>query len=78
MNTLSVLDSGVVGETVFVLLPRPLGPRVSDPIFPVGSLDLLVLSTLRGECGPSLNVNPFDGLSEIVIIIFLSILFPLC
>lgn len=64
MNTLSVLDSGVVGDTVFVLLPRPLGPLVSDPILPTESLDLLELSAFKGEWGPSVSVNPFDGLSE--------------
>lgn len=63
INTRSVVDSGVVGETVFVRLPLPLVPLVSDVTLLVDSRDLLDVSTFNGEVGLSFIVIPFDGLS---------------
>lgn len=63
INTRSVVDSGVVGETVFVRLPLPLVLLGSDVILLVDSRDLLDVSTFNGEVGLSFNVIPFDGLS---------------
>lgn len=50
INTLSVLDSWAVGDTVFVLRPLPLDPRVSGPILFIESRDLLELSTFKEAC----------------------------
>lgn len=58
-----MLDSGVVGETLFVRRPLPRVPLVSDPILLEDSLDLLVLSTFKGEVGLSVNAIPLEGLS---------------
>ena len=63
MNTLSVVDSGVEGDTVLVLRPLPLGPLNSDPVLAAESRDLFAFSIFSGECGPSLKDRPFDGLS---------------
>lgn len=63
MNTLSVVDSGVVGETVFVLLPLPLVLRDSDGIFPTGSLERLAVSDFRGDVEPSAKATPFEEFS---------------
>lgn len=60
INTLSVVDSGVVGETVFVRRPLPLAPLCSVP--KVMSLVLRALSAFRGDVEPS-RLIPFDGLS---------------
>lgn len=65
MNTRSVVDSGVVGETVFVLRPLPLVPLISGPILPAESLERLALSAFKGDVEPSPKLIPFDGLSEI-------------
>lgn len=64
MKTLSVVDSGVVGETVFVLLPLPLVLLVSGPILFEESRDLLALSTFRGKVELSPKLRPFEELSE--------------
>lgn len=63
MKTLSVVDSGVVGETVFVLLPLPLVPRFSDPKLPTESLERLAVSDFKGDVDPSAKATPFDELS---------------
>lgn len=65
IKTLSVVDSGVVGETVLCLRPLPLVPLVSVPGVLPESLVLLILSDFNGEFGWSANDNPFDGLSTI-------------
>lgn len=67
MKTRSVLDSGVVGETVLCLRPRPREPRdsaVPTP-FPASLVRLDVPSGFRGLVGASVSDKPFDGLSEI-------------
>lgn len=64
MKTLSVVDSGVVGDTVLVRRPRPRVPLCSVPKVEV-SRDLRALSALRGEVEPSTKLMPFEGLSEI-------------
>lgn len=63
MKTRSVVDSGVVGETVFVRLPRPLVLRVSDPKLDEESLERLALSAFKGDVEPSVKFSPFEGLS---------------
>lgn len=63
MKTLSVVDSGVAGETVLVLLPLPRELRVSLPMLLPESLALLELSGFRGDEAPSPKMIPFDGLS---------------
>jgi hypothetical protein len=63
MKTRSVLDSGVVGETVFVRLPLPRVPLCSGPRAD-GSRDLRALSAFKGEVEPSARAMPFDGLSK--------------
>lgn len=65
MKTLSVVDSGVAGDTVLVLLPLPRELRVSEPILFVESLALLELSGFSGDEAPSPKLIPFDGLSTI-------------
>lgn len=62
MKTLSVFDSGDVGETVLVRLPRPR-VRVSLPKLLDDSLERLALSAFRGV---ELSVSEmlFEGLSE--------------
>lgn len=66
IKTRSVVDSGVVGETVFVRLPRPLVPRDSDPILDAESLERLAVSDLRGDVEPSANATPLEEFSEII------------
>lgn len=63
IKTLSVVDSGVAGDTVFVRLPLPLVPLVSVPKLPPESLDLLELSGFSGDADPSARLIPFEGLS---------------
>lgn len=63
INTRSVVDSGVVGETVFVRLPLPLVVLVSGAMLLLESRDLLAVSTFMGEVGLSFKPIPFDGLS---------------
>lgn len=63
MKTLSVVDSGVAGETVFVLLPLPLELLVSVPKLFDESLALLELSGFSGDAEPSARPMPFDELS---------------
>lgn len=71
INTLSVVDSGVVGETVFVRLPLPLAPLDSELKLPEDSLDLLALSGFRGDVEPSFRVTPFGELSRKTIFMWL-------
>lgn len=64
IKTRSVVDSGVVGETVLCLRPLPLVPLVSDPeLLPRSLVRRVVLSGFKGEFGGSVSDNPFDGLS---------------
>lgn len=63
IKTRSVVDSGVVGETVFVRRPRPLVLLGSEPKLDEESLDRLALSAFKGDVDPSVKFNPFDGLS---------------
>lgn len=65
MKTLSVVDSGVAGDTVFVLLPLPRVLRASEPKLFVESRALLELSGFKGDGAPSPKLIPFDGLSVI-------------
>lgn len=65
IKTLSVVDSGVVGETVFVRRPRPLVPRDSDPILPTDSLDRLAVSDFNGDVEPSARATPLEVFSAI-------------
>lgn len=65
MKTLSVDDSGVAGETVFVLLPLPREPLVSVPRPFAESRVRLELSAFKGDADPSVRPMPFDGLSKI-------------
>lgn len=67
MKTRSVVDSGVVGETVFVLLPLPLVPRVSDPILPSESLERRAVSDFNGDVEPSAKATPLDEFSVQII-----------
>lgn len=64
IKTRSVVDSGVVGETVLCRLPLPLVALVSVPVLLLESLDLRAFpSGFKGEFGGSVNDKPFDGLS---------------
>lgn len=63
MKTLSVVDSGLVGETVFVRLPRPLVPRDSEPILDTESLERLAVSDFKGDVEPSAKATPLEELS---------------
>lgn len=65
MKTLSVVDSGVAGDTVFVLRPLPRLLRASEPILFAESRVLLELSGFSGDGAPSPKLIPFDGLSAI-------------
>lgn len=65
INTLSVVDSGVAGDTVFVLLPLPRLLRASEPMLFEASLVLLEPSGFKGDWAPSPKLIPFEGLSVI-------------